>query len=174
MVSLFFKELRSFLSSLIGYLVIGVFLIITGLFLWVLPNDFNILSYGYANLDGLFILAPFVFLFLIPAISMRSFADEQKSGTDELLFTRPLSEIQIILAKSFCFIEFGISCLNSNSCLLFLSLPIGFSKGKCRQWWFLGIVFGTFIFGSYIYFNRCFRFLSLFKSVGGFCNCNSY
>ena len=99
MAALFFKELRSFLSSLIGYIVIGVFLIITSLFLWVLPNDFNVLDYGYANLDSLFIIAPFVFLFLIPAVSMRSFADEKKSGTDELLFTRPLTEIQIILAK---------------------------------------------------------------------------
>lgn len=99
MVSLFYKELRSFLSSLIGYIVIAVFLLVTGLFLWVLPNDFNILDYGYANLDGLFIIAPYVFLFLIPAISMRSFADERKSGTDELLFTRPLSDMQIVFAK---------------------------------------------------------------------------
>ncbi len=81
MIALFRKEISSFLSSLIGYLVIAVFLLITGLFLWVFPNEFNILDFGYANLDGLFILAPFVFLFLVPAITMRSFADEQKSGT---------------------------------------------------------------------------------------------
>ncbi len=69
--------------------------------MWVLPTDSNILDNGYANIDALFILAPWVFLFLIPAITMRSFADEKKSGTIELLLTRPLSDLQIILAKYF-------------------------------------------------------------------------
>ncbi len=96
---LYFKEIRSFLSSLTGYIVIGVFLVITGLFLWVLPSDSNIIDYGYANLDGLFIIGPFVFLFLVPALTMHSFADERKSGTIELLFTRPLTDFQIIIAK---------------------------------------------------------------------------
>jgi len=73
------KEVRGFLSSLIGYIVIVVFLLINGLFLWVFPADFNILDNGYANMDGLFMLAPFVFLFLIPAITMRSFADEKRA-----------------------------------------------------------------------------------------------
>ena len=99
MFALFLKEIRSFLSSLIGYIVITVFLIVLGLFLWVFPTDFNILDYGYANVDGLFIIAPFVFLFLVPAVTMRSFSEEQKSGTLELLFTRPLSDMQIIFAK---------------------------------------------------------------------------
>jgi len=96
---LYFKEIRSFLSSLTGYIVIGVFLVITGLFLWVLPSDSNIIDYGYANLDGLFVIGPFVFLFLVPALTMHSFADERKSGTIELLFTRPLTDFQIIIAK---------------------------------------------------------------------------
>ena len=69
--------------------------------MWVLPTDSNILDNGYANIDALFMLAPWVFLFLIPAITMRSFADEKKSGTIELLLTRPLSDLQIILAKYF-------------------------------------------------------------------------
>jgi ABC-2 type transport system permease protein len=76
-----------------------VFLIVVGLFLWVFSTDFNILDYGYANVDGLFIIAPFVFLFLVPAVTMRSFSEEQKSGTMELLFTRPLTDMQIITAK---------------------------------------------------------------------------
>ncbi len=101
MLTLLKKEISGFLNSLIGYIVIGVFLLVNGLFLWVLPLDFNIPEYGYANIDGLFLLAPFVFLFLIPAITMRSFADEKKSGTIELLLTKPLSDIQIILAKYF-------------------------------------------------------------------------
>jgi ABC-2 type transport system permease protein len=99
MSALYFKEIRSFLSSLMGYVIILVFLVTISLFLWVFPNDFNIFDYGYANLDGLFVIAPFVFIFLVPAITMRSFADEKKSGTIELLFTRPLTDMQLILAK---------------------------------------------------------------------------
>lgn len=99
MLTLLKKEIRSFLSSLIGYITITVFLLVVGLFLWVLQTDSNLLDNGYANIDGLFIIAPWVFLFLIPAITMRSFADEKKSGTIELLLTRPLTDLQIILAK---------------------------------------------------------------------------
>ena len=99
MLTLLKKEILSFLSSLIGYITIAVFLLVIGLFLWVLQTDSNILNNGYANIDGLFIIAPWVFLFLIPAITMRSIADEKKSGTIELLLTRPLTDLQIILAK---------------------------------------------------------------------------
>lgn len=101
MWSLFRKEIGSFLSSIIGYLVILVFLLITSLFLWVFDGEFNILNAGYASLDPLFIIAPFVFLFLIPAITMRLFADEHKAGTMELLATRPISDLNIVLAKLF-------------------------------------------------------------------------
>ncbi|MDY0217374.1 MAG: gliding motility-associated ABC transporter permease subunit GldF, partial [Bacteroidales bacterium] len=99
MLALYKREILSFLSSLIGYIVIGVFLIITGLFLWVFPLDFNVLEFGYANIDGLFMLAPFVFLFLIPALTMKSFAEEKRTGTIELLLTKPLTDWQIVLAK---------------------------------------------------------------------------
>ena len=99
MWALYKKEVNSFLSSLIGYIVICVFLLFVGLFMWVLPTDANVLDYGYADLSTLFTVAPWVFLFLIPAITMRSFADERSTGTIELLHTRPLSELQIILAK---------------------------------------------------------------------------
>lgn len=101
MYSLFVKEIRSFLSSLIGYIVIVVFLLALSLFMWIVRGGSNVLDLGYANIDGLFVLAPWIFLFLIPAITMRSFADEKKSGTIELLLTRPLSDLQIILAKYF-------------------------------------------------------------------------
>ena len=99
MFTLFKKELKSFLNSLIGYIVITVFLLTTGLFLWVFPLDYNVLEGGYANINGLFMIAPFVFLFLIPAITMRSFADERKSGTIEFILTQPISDLSIILAK---------------------------------------------------------------------------
>ncbi|MFN4234186.1 MAG: gliding motility-associated ABC transporter permease subunit GldF [Bacteroidia bacterium] len=99
MLALFRKEISSFLNSLIGYIVIVVFLAIVSLFMWVFPGEMNILDAGYANIDTLFVIAPWVFMFLVPAITMRSFADEKKTGTIELLLTRPLSDFQIIMAK---------------------------------------------------------------------------
>jgi ABC-2 type transport system permease protein len=101
MFSLFKKEIRTFLSSLIGYVVIAVFLLITGLFMWVFPGDFNVLDMKMANIDTLFFISPWVFMFLIPAVTMRSFAEEKRNGTIELLFTKPLTDLQIILAKYF-------------------------------------------------------------------------
>jgi len=99
MFALYKKEISSFFSSLMGYLTIIVFLVLTGLLLWVFNSDFNILNYGYAGIDGLFFVGPFLYLFLIPAITMRMFAEEKKNGTIELLFTKPLSDMAIIGAK---------------------------------------------------------------------------
>ena len=99
MLALFRREINSFFSSLTGYVVIVVFLVMNGLFLWVFSGEFNILESGYANLDSMFILAPWVFLFLVPAVTMRLFSDEKRSGTIELLFTRPLTDLQIIMSK---------------------------------------------------------------------------
>jgi ABC-2 type transport system permease protein len=93
------KELSSFLGSVTGYVVICIFLAITSLFLWVFPSEMNIATGGYATLDGLFVLAPWVFLFLVPAITMKMLAEEKKSGTIELLLTRPLSDFQIVFSK---------------------------------------------------------------------------
>ncbi|MCL2328003.1 MAG: gliding motility-associated ABC transporter permease subunit GldF [Bacteroidetes bacterium] len=101
MIALLRKEIASFFSSLIGYLVIIIFLLATGLILWVFDGEMNILQSGYASIDGLFLLAPWIFLFLAPAISMRFFAEERKSGTLELLLTMPLSNMSIVLAKYF-------------------------------------------------------------------------
>ena len=99
MFTLFKKELASFFTSLIGYLTIIVFLVLTGLMLWVFKSDFNILDYGFASMEGLFVIGPFLYLFLIPAITMRMFAEEKKNGTMELLLTKPLSEMKLIWAK---------------------------------------------------------------------------
>ncbi len=92
------KELNSFFDSLIAYLFMGVFLIAIGLFMWVLPGE-NVLDSGFADMETLFSNAPFVLMFLIPAITMRSFAEENKAGTLELLFTKPLRDTDIILGK---------------------------------------------------------------------------
>jgi ABC-2 type transport system permease protein len=109
MFQIFKKELNSFLNSLIGYIVIGVFLTATGLFTWFFKD--NILDFGYADMNLFFQIAPFIFLFLIPAITMRAFSEEIKSGTIELLFTKPLSKWQIVFGK------YLASC-----CLILLSL----------------------------------------------------
>lgn len=101
MYSLLKKEVTSFFGSLTGYVVIFVFLLATGLFLWVFPGNFNIPEGGYASLDGLFSLAPWVYLFLVPAITMRLFAEEKRLGTMEVLLTRPISVFKIVLAKYF-------------------------------------------------------------------------
>lgn len=84
-----------------GYIVIGVFLVITSLFLWVFKGEYNILGSGYANLDGLFLLAPWLYLFLVPAITMRLFAEEKRNGTLELLLSHPISRMSIVLSKYF-------------------------------------------------------------------------
>ena len=99
MFSLLKKEITIFFGSLTGYLVLFVFLLATSLFLWVFPGNYNIPDSGYASLDGLFSLAPWVYLFLVPAITMRMFAEEKRLGTMEVLLTRPLSVIQIVFAK---------------------------------------------------------------------------
>lgn len=101
MLVLLKKEFSNFFSSPMGYIVIGVFLLLTGLFLWIFPGEFNVLDAGYANLDGLFYLAPWLYLFLVPAVTMRLFAEERKTGTIELLFTHPISKVSVVLSKYF-------------------------------------------------------------------------
>lgn len=99
-LGIFRKELNNAFSSLVAYIVIIVFLVITGLFVWVFPQT-NIITYGFSNIDPLFSIAPYVYLFLIPAITMRAFAEEKRAGTMELLLTKPLTDWQIILGKYF-------------------------------------------------------------------------
>jgi ABC-2 type transport system permease protein len=99
MRALVLKEIASFFATITGYAVLVVFLALTSLFLWLFPGEFNLLDSGYAQLDGLFMLAPWVFLFLIPALTMRMLADERRMGTLELLLTKPLTDGQIIVGK---------------------------------------------------------------------------
>lgn len=110
MISILSREFNGFLNSLIAYLVIGVFLTAIGLLMWVFPET-SVLEYGYADMDTLFSLAPYVYMFLIPAITMKSLAEEKRGGTMELLLTRPLSDWDIILGKylaSFLLVIFSI------------------------------------------------------------------
>ena len=100
MRSIFIKEINSFFSSIVGYVAILIFLIACGLFLWIIP-DTSILDYGYANLDRFFEMAPWFLILLIPAVTMRSFADEFRGGTIEWLSTKPITDLNIILGKYF-------------------------------------------------------------------------
>lgn len=159
MIALYRKEISSFLSSLIGYLVIAVFLLITGLFLWVFPNEFNILDFGYANLDGLFILAPFVFLFLVPAVTMRSFADEKRSGTIELLLTKPLSDFQLIMAKYLASLTLVAIALLPTLLYYFTVYKLGLPPGNLDA----GGIWGSYI--GLFFLAAAFVAIGMFSSV---------
>lgn len=154
MVSILRKELNSFFSSLIGYIAILVFLLICGLFMWVFDN--NILDFGYANLDKFFLFAPWVLMFLLPALTMRSFADEFKSGTIELLSTLPLKSRDIVLGKfiaAFILVIFSIL-----PTLLYVYSIYILSKGNIDSGGILGSYIGLlFLAGA-------------FTAVGLFCS----
>ena len=158
MLALFRKEISSFFSSIIGYIVIIIFLLITSLFLWVFPIESNILDYGYAQINGLFLIAPYVFLFLVPAISMRSFADENKSGTIELLLTKPISDFQIILAKfGAAFVLLIIAILPT--LIYYISVyQLGYPAGNIDS----GGVFGSYI--GLLFLGAAFISIGLFAS----------
>lgn len=99
MFAIFRKEISGFFSSLTGYLVIIVFLMINSLFMWVFPGEWNIFDNGYAGLDTLFFLSPWVFMFLVSAVTMKMIAEERRLGTIELIYSRPITERDIIWGK---------------------------------------------------------------------------
>lgn len=148
MFTLLKKEVRGFLSSLIGYIVITVFLLINGLFLWVFASDFNILDFGFAGLEGLFMIAPFVFLFLIPAITMRSFADERRSGTIEFLLTKPLTDMQIILAKYFAGVVLVVFSVLPTLIYFYSVYQLGLPKGNIDTGGMWGSYIGLLFLGA--------------------------
>ncbi len=159
MLTLLRKEISSFLSSLIGYIVITVFLLINGLFLWVFEGNFNILDYGYANIDGLFMIAPFVFLFLIPAITMRSFAEEKRSGTIEFIMTKPLTDLKIVLAKYFAGLILVIFSLIPTLIYFFSVYQLGLPKGNID----MGGMWGSYI--GLLFLGASFVAIGLFSST---------
>lgn len=99
MFALLKKELVSFFASITGYVVIIFFLAFNSLLLWIIPGPFNILDVGYATLDSFFTLAPWIFLFLVPAITMKMFSEEKKTGTIDTIFAKPISDLSIVIAK---------------------------------------------------------------------------
>jgi len=148
MVALLKKEISSFLSSLIGYITIIVFLLINGLFLFVFPTNFNILDYGYSNIDGLFMIGPFVFLFLIPAITMRLFADEKNRGTIEFLLTNPLTDLEIVLAKYLAGLLLVIFALVPTLIYFGTVYYMGMPVGNIDQGGMWGSYIGLLLLGS--------------------------
>jgi ABC-2 type transport system permease protein len=148
MYVLFIKEIRSFFSSAIGLIVIGIFLLLTGTFLWLLPGESNVLESGYATLDGLFVLAPWLYLFLIPALTMRFFAEEKKSGTIELLLTRPLSTLQIVLAKYFAGVTLVLCSLLPTLVYVYSVYQLGLPHGNIDMGGFFGSFIGLLFLAS--------------------------
>jgi ABC-2 type transport system permease protein len=147
MKSIFLKEVNSFFSSLIGYIVIGVFLIVMGLFLWVFPNT-NLIDYGYAGLDELFITTPNIFMFLIPAITMRLLAEEHQTGTIELLATRPLTDLTIILAKYFAAVFLVFFALFPTLIYYYSVYQLGSPVGNVDSGAFIGSFLGLVLLGA--------------------------
>lgn len=148
MFTLYKRELSTFFTSLIGYLTIVVFLVMTGLMLWVFRSDFNILDYGYANIDGLFLIAPFLYLFLIPAITMRMFAEEKKNGTMELLLTKPLSEMTLIWAKFFAGLTLVVISLLPTLVVYFSVYALGDPVGNIDSGSVAGSYIGLVLLGA--------------------------
>ncbi|MBM3165299.1 MAG: ABC transporter permease [Bacteroidetes bacterium] len=129
MFALYLKEVRSFLNSVVGYVFLTIFLMSCWLFNWMLDSSMNILDRGQADLSPFFNSAPYVFLILIPAITMRSIAEERRTGTIELLFTRPISDLGILLAKYFAGLTLlllsVIPTLTYYISLYYLGKPVG-------------------------------------------------
>jgi ABC-2 type transport system permease protein len=141
------KEITTYLSSLVAYITIGVFLLVLGLFLWVFP-DTSILAYGYAGLDSLFSTAPYLFMFLVPAITMRSLAEERREGTFELLLTRPLTDIQIVLGKYFAGVVIVLFALAPTLVYYFSVHTLGTPQGNIDTGAVIGSYIGLFLLGS--------------------------
>lgn len=147
MLAILKKEISGFFSSLTAYITIGIFLIVTGLFLWVFP-DSSILDYGYAGLDSLFKIAPYIFMFLIPAITMRSVAEERKEGTYEFLATRPLTDWQVILGKYFACVLIVLMALVPTLIYYYTVYQLGITKGNVDTGAVIGSYIGLFLLGS--------------------------
>jgi len=141
MKSILKKELNSFFSSPIGYLVIAVYLVFNGLFLWVFEGRFNILHAGFADLNSYFFLAPWIFIFLIPAITMRSFSDEINTGTIEILKTKPITPWQLVVGKYLGAFILVISAITPTLIYVYSIYQLGNPSGNIN----FGVTFGSFI-----------------------------
>ncbi len=147
MYSVFKKEIHAFFSSLTGYLVISVFLLSIGLFMWVF-SDTSVLEYNYATMDQLFSIAPLVFLFLIPAITMRSISEEKARGTLEILFTKPLTILDIVVGKYLANFTLVIFSLLPTIIYYFSIYQLGSPQGNLDSGAIIGSYIGLFFLGA--------------------------
>ncbi|WP_421944431.1 gliding motility-associated ABC transporter permease subunit GldF [Pedobacter sp.] len=147
MYAVFKRELYSFLSSMVAFITIGIFLLVSGLLLWFFP-DTSILDYGYAELGGFFSLVPYLFMFLIPAITMRSFAEEKKEGTYELLITKPITLWQIIFAKYLSCLVLVLFSLIPTTIYYFSISKLGLPEGNVDSGAVIGSYVGLFLLGT--------------------------
>lgn len=158
MLSIFKKEIRSFLSSLIAYVVIVVFLLITGLFTWFFAGG-NVLDLGNSNLDVLFFISPWVFVFLISAITMRSFSEEIKQGTFEILSTKPITDVQIILGKYLAAVTLVAFAILPTLLYFYSVYQLGLPKGNID----VGATWGSYI--GLLFLGGCYAAIGLFASA---------
>ena len=147
MLAILYKEITGFFSSLVAYITIAAFLIVTGLFLWVFPES-SILDYGYAGMDSFFNIAPYIFMFLIPAITMRSLAEERKDGTFELLATRPITDWDIIGGKFLASLAIVGLTLVPTFVYYLTIYQLGFPKGNIDTGAVIGSYIGLVLMGS--------------------------
>lgn len=147
MLTIYKKEFFAYLNSLVAYITIGVFLVVLSLFLWVFP-DTSILEYGYATLESLFNTVPFLFMFLVPAITMRSLAEEKREGTFELLTTRPLTDGQIILGKYFAALTLVLFALLPTLVYYISVYQLGVVTGNIDSGAVIGSYIGLFLLGA--------------------------
>lgn len=147
MLPIYKKELFSYLSSLVAYITIIIFLVVLGLFLWVFPES-SILEYGYAGLDSLFNIAPFLFMFLIPAITMRSFAEEQKEGTFELLATKPVTDWEIVIGKYLASLTIVFFALLPTLIYYYTVYDLGATPGNVDSGAVIGSYIGLILLGA--------------------------
>jgi ABC-2 type transport system permease protein len=148
MLAIFRKEISGFFSSLTGYVVILVFLLINSLFMWVFPGEWNIFDAGYAGLDTLFFLSPWVFLFLVPAVTMRMIAEEKRLGTIELIYSRPITERGIIWGKYLASIILVLLALLPGLIYYVSVYMLGESPGNLDRGATLGAFIGLFFLAS--------------------------
>ncbi len=151
MLSILRKEFNGFLNSLIAYIVIMVFLVAIGMFMWVFPES-SVLEYGFADLQTLFNMAPWLFLFLIPAITMRTFAEEKREGTIELLLTKPLTDTQLILGKYFAALLLAVFALVPTLLYYYAVYELGNPQGNIDSaavvGSYLGLIFLAGVFAA--------------------------
>ncbi len=150
MFAIFKREIRSFFTSPIGYLIVGLFLLLNGLFLWVFRGDYNIFDYGFADLSNFFLLAPWIFVFLVPAITMKSFSEEQKVGTLELLMIKPISAWKLVLGKFWGAFFLCLIAVIPTVVYVYAVSKLGIAEGNFDMGVILGSYFGLlFLIASY-------------------------